>query len=278
MSQNLAGKTFLITGSNTGVGRATAEDLARQGARIWLACRSRDKTLPVIEQIKQQTGNPLLEFLELDLADLSSVHQAAEQFLEHGEPLHALINNAGLAGQRGLTKQGFELTFGVNHLGHFLLTQLLLDRLKADAPSRIVNVASKAHYQARGVDFSALRQTTSFMGLREYSVSKLCNVLFAKELARRLEGTRVTTYAVHPGVVASDIWRRLPQPLRALGKLWMISNEEGARTSVHCATSEKVAGETGRYYDSSREKRPSRFADDAALAKELWERSEEWTA
>lgn len=278
MKGDLHDRTILITGANTGIGRAAAEALARRGARVVLACRSEAKTRPVLDAIRRNTGNQTVEFLQLDLNDLASVRAGAARWLAGGAPLHVLINNAGVAGQRGITKDGFELAFGVNHLGHFLLTQLLLDRIRASAPARIVTVASAAHPQATGIDFTALRRPTSFTGLPEYAVSKLCNVLFTQELARRLDGTGVTTYAVHPGVIASDIWRRLPPPLRAV-YMWvarMKSTTEGARPLVYCATAPELAHSTGRYYHECHERTPSRVAT-PDLAQQLWERSTSWT-
>ena len=220
-----------------------------------------------------------MELLPLDLGDFDSVRLCAQTFLARDLPLHLLINNAGLAGQRGFTKSGFELAFGVNHMGHFLLTQLLLDRIKASASARIVTVASRAHYRAPGLDWEALRRPTgSRTGLAEYGVSKLANVLFSTELGRRLAGSGVTTYSLHPGVVASEVWRSVPWPLRALMKLGMIGTEQGALTSVYCATAPEVAQETGLYYDQCHAKTPSRAARDATLAAELWMRSEQWTS
>ena len=279
MSRDLLGKVYIVTGANTGIGRVTAEELARRGGHLFLAGRSEARTAPVVEEIRRATGNEKVEFLPRDLADPASVRAAADAFLSRGLPLHGLVNNAGLAGQRGLTKDGFEIGFGTNHLGPFLFTLLLLDRLRASAPSRIVNVASRAHYRARGIDWEALRRpTASTGGLGEYSVSKLANVLFTKELARRLGGTGVTTYALHPGVVATDIWRELPWGLRHLAKLFMISPEQGARTTLHCATSPEASNESGLYYDDSKVRHPSRIAQDPALAAELWRRSMEWTS
>jgi len=181
-----------------------------------------------------------------------------------------------VAGRRGLTSDGFELTFGVNHLGHFALTTALLGRLTESAPSRVVTVSSDAHYQASGIDFTELRRPArSVTGLHAYAVSKLCNVLFSQELARRLDGTGVTTYALHPGVVASDIWRRVPWPVRPLITRRMLTTEQGARTSVYCATSSDVAKDTGLFYDNCAEREPSKVAT-GQLGKILWERSEAW--
>ena len=275
-SGELAGRTFLVTGGNTGIGRATAAGLARRGGRVYVACRSQEKGRRAVADIVAATGSDAVAFLPLDLADLASVRRCAEEFLALGEPLHVLINNGGVAGQRGITKDGFELAFGVNHVGHFALTTALLDRLAASAPARVVTVASDAHYQARGVDFEALRRpTASVTGMREYAVSKLCNVLFSQELARRVQGRGITTYALHPGVVASDIWRRVPWPIRPLIKLRMTSPEEGAKTSLYCATSGSVAAASGRFYDNSREREPSKVAT-PDLARALWEHSQAW--
>ena len=277
MGSELPGKVFIVTGSNTGIGKATAQELARRRAHVFLACRSEAKALPVVEEIRRATGNQEVEFLPLDLADLESVRAGAAAFLARKLPLHCLVNNAGLAG-KGRTKDGFEITFGTNHLGHFLFTLLLLDVLKASAPSRIVNVSSRAHFSARRIDWEAPREPTrSRTALPEYAVSKLANVLFTKELARRLGGSGVTTYALHPGVVASDIWRRVPWGLRGLVKLFMISTEDGAASTLHCATAPELSEKTGRYYDECKERHPSALAEDPSLAAELWRRSAEWT-
>ena len=188
-----------------------------------------------------------------------------------------LLNNAGVAGHRGLTRDGFELTFGVNHLGHFALTTALLDRLAASAPARVVTVSSDSHYQATGIDFDAVRRRTAHLtGVPEYAVSKLANVLFSQELARRTAGRGVTTYALHPGMVASAIWRRVPWPVRPLLTRRMATPEQGASTPVYCATSPDVAGVTGRFYIDRAEADPSRVAT-PELARALWERSEAWT-
>ncbi len=295
-------RVFLVTGGNTGIGLATATALARGGGRVYIACRSRELGEAAVARIQAAagTGNGgdasgggggtgaaggtgadggggSVRLLPLDLASLASVRECAAAFLALGEPLHVLINNAGVGGQRGLTADGFELHFGVNHLGHFALTMLLLGRLKESAPARIVNVSSDAHYGARGIDFDALRRRTpSFTGQREYAVSKLCNVLFTQELARRLDGTGVTSYALHPGVVASDIWRRVPWPARTLIKKRMLTTEQGAVTSLYCATSPEVASQSGLFYDKCRVRQPSRAAT-PELAELLWKHSAEWT-
>ncbi|HET6963627.1 MAG TPA: SDR family oxidoreductase [Acidimicrobiales bacterium] len=278
MTSELAGRTVLVTGANSGIGRATAVELARMGARVHLAGRSAERTRPVLDEIDSAAGPGRAAFLPLDLGDLDSVRACAEQFLATGEPLHVLVNNAGLAGQRGLTASGFELAFGTNHVGHFLLTSLLTPQLCASAPARVVTVASVAHYQAGGIDWEAVRRPTrSLTGTPEYAVSKLANVVFSAELSRRLEGTGVTTYSVHPGAIASNIWKRVPWPVRPVMKrMFMRTPEEGTRTSVYCASDPDLVGQTGRYYDACAPRPPSRAATDE-LAAELWRRSAEWT-
>lgn len=285
MSKPLNGKNILITGANTGIGRETALELAKQGANLYLACRSLEKTQSVLDEIKALGGS--VSFLNLDLGDLAAVRACAQDFLALNVPLHVLINNAGLAGLKGLTKDGFEMAFGVNHLGHFLFTLLLLKQLDGskDDPARIVNVASMAHYDPKELNFEALQKSTATVtGYPEYCVSKLCNVLFSAELNRKLQlgelGTEavVHTYALHPGVVASDVWRGVPFFIRPFIKLFMINNQEGAKTSLHCATSDAAKNETGLYYHSdTKVKEPSKLAQDEALAKELWRRSLAWT-
>jgi retinol dehydrogenase-12 len=274
----LSGRTFLVTGGNTGIGRATASALARDGARVYIASRSRERGEAAVTAIRAATGSDSVSLLSLDLASLASVRECAAAFLALDEPLHVLVNNAGVGGQRGVTEDGFEMHFGVNHLGHFALTQLLFERLKASGPgARIVNVSSEAHYAAPGIDFDALRRrTATFTGQREYAVSKLCNVLFTSELARRLDGTGVTSYALHPGVVASDIWRRVPWPARSLITRRMLTTEQGAATSLHCATSPAVASDNGLYYDNCTVRAPSSVAT-PELAELLWKYSAEWT-
>jgi NAD(P)-dependent dehydrogenase (short-subunit alcohol dehydrogenase family) len=277
--RELAGKVMLVTGANTGIGRATAEELGRRGARLLLACRSKEKTLPVLQAIR--AAGARADWIALELSDLGSVRACAEEVLSKDEPLHVLVNNAGVAGLRGTTKQGFEVAFGTNHLGHFLLTQLLLPRLRqsssAGAPARVVNVSSKAHYDAERIDWTALtRSTATVTGLREYAVSKLCNVLFTRSLARGKAGEAIRSYALHPGVIASDAWRHAPWPIRPLLKMGLLTNEQGAKTTLHCATSRELADQDGLYYDDCKEKEPSPLARDVALGDGLWEKSEAW--
>ena len=272
-------RVALITGANIGIGRVTALRLAQAGFTVFLAGRSAQRTQAVIDEIHAttKTSNKAF-FLPLQLDDLDSVRECAALFLARQLPLHLLVNNAGLAGRKGQTRQGFEMAFGVNHLGHFLLTQLLLDTLKASAPSRVVTVASRAHLMAyQGLDWPALQQATrSLTGTREYGVSKLANILFSAHLAKVLAATGVSTYSLHPGVVDTEVWRELPGFLRPLLRLrGLLTPEEGAQTTLYCAL-QAPASESGLYYDKSRIKTPSRIAQDAQLAEQLWHQSLQW--
>jgi len=267
-------RVALITGGNSGIGRCTALELARNGAHVFIACRDREKAQTVIDEFSTFPMIGKVEFIPLDLSDFESIRNCARAFISTGLPLHLLINNAGIAGIKGVTQQGFEMTMGVNHLGHFLLTQELLPVLTSSAPSRIVNVASRAHFHAKGIDFESFaKPTQSRFGIKEYCESKLANVLFTRELAKRLKGTGVSSYAVHPGVVASSLWRVVPEPVRSLMKIFMISNKSGAKTSLHCATSSRTAFESGEYYADCKSKKPSKVAIDSVLAADLWIKS-----
>jgi len=274
----LDGRVCVITGANTGIGRETALGLARLGAKLVLACRSRERADAVAAEVRRERDGADVDVVTIDLASIASIRRAAEEILAGGRPVHVLLNNAGLAGQRGFTEDGFELQFGVNHIGHHVLTMQLRERLIASAPARVVTVASRAHLRAPGIDWDAVRRpTATFTGFPEYCVSKLANVLWNAELGPRLAGTGVTTYALHPGVIASDLWRRMPWPLRTLFTIRMKTNEEGARPSIRCASAPELANETGLYYDEGRQRPPGRRGKDAALARELWERTVGWT-
>jgi NAD(P)-dependent dehydrogenase (short-subunit alcohol dehydrogenase family) len=270
-------RVALITGANVGIGRVTAIELARAGYQVVIAGRSLARTQPVLDEIKALApGKPAL-FLPLNLASLASVRECAQQFMSMNLPLHLLVNNAGIAGIRGLTTDGFEMMFGVNHMGHFLLTQLLLPQLQASGSARVVTVSSRAHKRTPGLDWDAVRQPTrSLTGVREYADSKLANLLFSAELARRLQGTQVSCYSLHPGVVDTEIWRALPNWARPLLR-WrgLLTPEQGARTTLHCAL-HAPHSESGLYYADCKPVRPSALGQDVDLAKALWERSEAW--
>lgn len=276
--RTLKGRTCVITGANSGIGAVTAQVLAAQGAEMILAGRSKDNTRPVLDSIEIDTGRRPA-FVPLDLGSFDSVRRAAGEINAMDRPIDLLINNAGLAGVRDTNAAGFELLFAVNHLGHFLFTQLLLDRVRAADSARIINVSSDAHFTAKGIDWEALRRPAAKLtAMDAYAVSKLSNVLFTKELQRRLEGTGVTAYALHPGVVSTNVWRKIPRPFAALAKLFMIDSQEGAKTTIHCATAPLAELDPGGYYDKCTEKEPSEPARDPALAAELWRRSEQWVS
>jgi NAD(P)-dependent dehydrogenase (short-subunit alcohol dehydrogenase family) len=270
------GRVFVITGASSGIGRVTAEELARAGGKLLLLNRDERTSQRVVTHIRDHGGQA--EHVTLDLNDLESVREAGRLVLERREPLHVLINNAGIAGRSDLTRQGFEAAFGVNHLGHFLLTSLLLPKLLEQPAPRVVNVASIAHYDAKGIDFAKLRRPAWLVtSLRQYQVSKLCNVLHARELARRYGARGLEACSLHPGVIASNVWRKVPQPFRSLMKLGMKSETEGAQTTLYCATSADLARLNGSYFDDCRERKPSKLALDDELAEKLWQQSEAWT-
>ncbi len=278
--------TSLVTGANTGLGRATAQALAARGDRVIFACRSEAKARAAMDAVAAATGSDQLEFLELDLMDLVQVRAAARSLLDRGDPIHVLVANAGVAAQRGVTAQGFELAFGVNHLGHFLFVTEVLPLLLAGSPvpdggpARLVVVSSGSHYAAKkGIDFDAVRQSTpSVSGMPEYAVSKLANVLFVQELCRRTSPEELFAVSLHPGnLIGTDVMRRMPRVLDALVKKIRPTPEEGARTSVFCATSPEVLAHRGAYYSVLRLKEPSPVAT-PELGAELWRRSEAWVA
>ena len=274
-TNDLAGRTVFVTGATSGIGRATVHALAAREATVIIGARSDDKARALVEELRRQYPRAPSSVVVIDLASLASVRRAADIVLALGPPLDVLINNAGRAGRTGTTPDGFELTIGTNHVGPFLLTELLLPKLRESAQGRIVNVASRAHMGVKRLDWGALARPPAIKGgYSAYALSKLMNVLHAKELARRLADTRITTYALHPGVVASDIWRELPRLVQWVMMRFMITNEEGARTSLYCATAPELSTTSGRYYDTCREVQPSALARDESLARELYTRTD----
>jgi len=270
----------IVTGATSGIGTVTALEMARKGYHVFLACRNEQKTRPVIDNIKKETGNQNVDFLPLDLGSLKSVRQSAQLFLEKQLPLHVLINNAGLAGGDGFTADGFQLVFGTNHLGPFLFTVLLLPKLRESKPARIVNVASRAHLKGVAPDWNLIKNpvATGTLGqFSHYQVSKLANVAFSYELSRRLAGTGIVSNSLHPGVVATDIWRDVPRPLAWLAKKFMLSNEDGAKTSLFLATDPSTADVTGRYFDVCKAIPENPLAKDEKFIKDLWDHSVEWS-
>jgi retinol dehydrogenase-12 len=273
------GRTYLVTGGNGGIGKAVATGLAATGARVVLACRSPERAAAAAAEITVATGNRAVETLRMDLADLDSVREAAAQFLARDLPLHGLLNNAAVLGVWGATRQGFEICVGVNHLGHFLLTALLRDRLVASAPARVVTMTSAYLEHAREIPFDRLGPGNRhvYSGLRAYAVSKLCNVLHAQELGRRLAGTGVTTYAVHPGIAGTDIWQGAARPLRPLLRRVLPRPEEVIAAPLRCLTAPELAGETGLFYDRLLAVPLPGAVHPPGLARQLWLRSEDWT-
>jgi retinol dehydrogenase-12 len=271
------GKVCLITGATSGIGLVTARELARRGARVLLVGRNREKCASVVQQIQAQTGSRQVEALLADLSSRAEVRRLAREVLERTGRLDVLVNNAGgIWMQRQETVDGLEMTFAVNHLACFLLTLLLLDRLKASAPARVVNVSSRAHRRAR-LDFDDLQSRKSYSGWGAYCRSKLANLLFTFELARQLSGTGVTANALHPGWVATGFAgnnRGLTGRLFYLAAhLFALSPEQGAKTVIHLASSPEVEGVNGKYFAAEKIVPSSPASLDEADAKRLWQMS-----
>jgi len=279
----MQGKTVLITGGNAGVGKETAVGLASMGANVVITSRDPGKGERAAAEIRERTGKAVT-VLPLDLASFASIRRLAAEVLERHERLDVLINNAGLIlGRRRETREGFEMTFGVNHLGHFLLTSLLEERLISSTPARIINVASEAHRRAvRGLDFDDLQAHRRYNGLLVYDRSKLANIYYTRELARRLEGTGVTVNAVHPGMVRTEF--ALEGDTLFIGLFYRLfgpfmgTAEKGARTSIWAASTPDLGGASGRYYGDCKEVTPTRLAQDDRIAARLWQVSEQLVA
>lgn len=277
----LDGKTVLITGANTGIGKETSRDMARRGARVVMACRDMVRAQAAAEEIRKSTRNGNVVVRHLDLASLFSVREFAKDFLASNERLDILINNAGvMMCPRWMTEDGFETQLAVNHLGHFLLTNLLLDRLQSSAPSRVVNVASIAHRGGK-LDFDDLFfEKRVYSAMESYQQSKLANILFSRELARRTRGKGVTSYSLHPGVIRTELSRHLESRFPVLGvllsapsRLLMKTPLQGAQTSIYCAVTPGLESQTGRYFSDCAEKETSPEGRDDVAAKVLWEES-----
>lgn len=275
MTPDLRGRVVVITGATSGIGRATAVALARMGATLGLVARDRTRADETVAEIGSATGNRDVAVFLADLASQAEIRRVAGEILARYPRIHVLLNNAGVMNlTRRTTVDGIEETFAVNHLAYFLLTLLLLDRLKASAPARIVNVASDAHKFVRGITWDDLGHETSYAAMRVYGHSKLANVLFTQELARRLEGTGVTANAVHPGAVATRLghqnawWAAL---LARVVGLFLRTSERGAETSIRVASAPELAAVTGRYFANGREARTSTPARDTEAARRLWD-------
>jgi NAD(P)-dependent dehydrogenase (short-subunit alcohol dehydrogenase family) len=282
MTDAMDGRVVLITGGNAGIGKETAVALASEGARVVFTARDATRGADALAEIRARSGRDTVEVMVLDLASFTSVRDFAQRWSDGHDRLDVLVNNAGLVlNSRRETGDGYEMTFQVNHLGPFLLTRLLRDQLVAGDAARVVNVASDAHKGARrGLDFDDLQSTKGYRGFSVYGKTKLANILFTRELARRWDDTGVTANAVHPGFVASSFGRdgdtgRLGALMFPLLKPFALSPEQGARTQVYVASAPELAGITGGYWVKSAPAAPSAAAQDDAAAARLWEVSEQ---
>ena len=270
----LNGKTVIITGANAGIGKETAVDLARRNARVIMACRSVEKGEKAAVEVRKRSGSDDVVFVQLDLASLTSVRQFAAKVLEEEPRLDILINNAGvMACPYTKTEDGFEMQFGVNHLAHFLLTNLLLDRLKEAPSARIVNLSSLAHALGK-INFDDLNSEKSYGSWSAYGQSKLANILFTRSLAKRLENTNVIVNAVHPGSVRTELQRHsfAASIMRFFLSISWKTPEEGAQTSIYCAVSEEMEGVSGKYLADCKIVKPrTKEATDDEIAERLWQ-------
>ncbi|XP_004682135.1 PREDICTED: retinol dehydrogenase 11 [Condylura cristata] len=269
----LPGKVVVITGANTGIGKETARELAQRGARVYLACRDVQKGELVAKEIQVMTGNKQVLVRKLDLADTKSIRAFAKEFLAEEKHLHILINNAGvMMCPYSKTADGFEMHIGVNHLGHFLLTHLLLDRLKESAPSRVVNLSSLAHHMGK-IHFHNLHGEKFYNSGLAYCHSKLANILFTQELARRLKGSSVTTYSVHPGTVHTELIRHstFVRWMWRLFSFFIKTPQQGAQTTLHCAIAEGLEGLSGSHFSDCCLARVSAQGRNETIARRLWD-------
>jgi len=274
----MQGKVCMVTGANSGIGKATALGLAQMGATIVMVCRNQSKGEQAQNEIKEKSENDAIDLMLADLSSQESIHRLAENVQQHYQQLHVLINNAGVANlSRRETVDGLEMTFAVNYLAPFLLTNLLLDKLKASAPARIVNVSSESH-QSGYIKMDVLELEKGYRLMRAYGQSKLALVLFTYELARRLQGAGVTANCLHPGFVATNIGQNgVGSVGRSIVKLIFsrlgISPEEGAKTSIYLVSSPEIEGVTGKYFLKSIPVRSAPISYDETLQRQLWEES-----
>ncbi len=280
MTADMHGKVCVVTGANSGIGKATALGLAQLGATVVLVCRSQSRGAAALAEIKQRSENGSVALLVADLSSQQQVRRVAAAYRQQFGRLDVLVNNAAVAKRkRAVTEDGLELTFAVNHLAPFLLTHLLLDRLKASAPARVVTVSSAAHGDST-INFADLQGEQRYKSFGAYSQSKLANVLFTYELARRLQGTGVTANCLHPGLVATAIFRDAPLWMRAglaLARPFILRSERGADTVLYLATDPEVAEVTGRYFEQRKPVQSSPLSYDTDVARRLWDVSEALT-
>lgn len=275
---NLTGKTALVTGATSGIGEASAMALASMGATLYLLCRNKAKGQATQQRIEQQTGNSDTHLLIADMAEQAQIRVAAQKFLDTKQPLHILLNNAGITNtKRRETVDGIEETFAVNHLGPFLLTHLLMPSLKLGSPSRIVNVASNAHHFVKGMQFDDLGFKQNYKTFKVYGQSKLANLLFTLALSSRLNNCDITVNAIHPGAVATGIGSQnglLGKIVPLIIKPFFRSAEKGAESSIYACVSPEMENISGRYLYNCKELRPKPWALDTEQAQRLWQESE----
>jgi NAD(P)-dependent dehydrogenase (short-subunit alcohol dehydrogenase family) len=272
-------KTMMVTGANSGIGKVTALELAKTGARVVMICRDRERGHAAKNEIVSASGNKNVDLLIADLSSLAAIRNVVSEFLKKYDQLHVLVNNAGaIFSARKENVEGIEMTFAVNHLGYFRLTNLLLDTIRKSAPARIVNVASEAERFAR-LDLDDLQSTKRYRNFEVYGKSKLANILFTRELAKKLEGTRVTVNALHPGFVRTNFGQDRGKSfgssvVKFIGGVLGVSPEKGAETSVYLALSPEVENITGKYFSNKKIITPVPDALDDNKAARLWEESE----
>jgi NAD(P)-dependent dehydrogenase (short-subunit alcohol dehydrogenase family) len=265
----LKGKTCIITGANSGIGKATALGVARSGANVVLACRDLERGEAARGEIRAASGNSDVELILVDLSALESVRNMVEEFRKSHRSLHVLINNAAVFKRsRTTTPEGLETMFATNHLGPFLLTSLLLDLLKESSPSRILNITAPSTVR---LDFGDLQGEKKFSSLRAFGASKACNLLFTYELSRRLQGTGVTVNAIHPGLVKSNLMRESWAPLRWAIRLASKGPDRAAETMIHYASSSDVEGVTGKFFKGREAIDSSEYTQDHSVQKQLWD-------
>lgn len=277
----MKGKTVVITGGNAGIGKATALALAKKGAEIVITSRSEIKAKEAVAEIKKSSGNDKVDYVSIDLSSQKSVREAAEELKAQYPKIDVLINNAGCyVSDLQLNEDGLEMQFATNHLGHFLLTNLILENVKAAGKARIINLASIAHKSTRELNLDDINyEKEEYGGWKSYSRSKYCNILFTNELAKRLKKDGITVNSVHPGGVRTEIAEKNANWFTKLGwivmKPFMVTVEEGAKTSIHLASSPEVEGETGGYWVKSKKFFSNRPSQEEANWKALWKKSEE---
>lgn len=274
------GKQCLVTGGTNGIGLIAARELAKQGASVVIVGRNPQKTEQTVESLRKETGSSNITSLVGDMSSMADVRRVAREYAASHSRLDVLLNNAGaFFGQRLVTKDGYEMTFALNHLGYYLLTRELMDLLKRSAPARVVSVSSGAQNMGR-LNFDDLMEENKFSGQRAYNNSKLANVLFTFELSRKLQGTGVTANCVHPGIVDTNFGKENPTGLMkfllAIAGPFMLTPEQGADTLIWLSSSPEVEGVTGKYFVKRKESRVNRQARDAAACARLWEMSEQY--